>query len=114
MNKLWQQFLEEHEEMALLMKNLKLPNTAPMIFHNNAPWEMRKAKDSGCLCKDCESFHLLRRGVTGACVAIQKILDRVKGVIQPCTELQSSIDYLSKIKDVISTPTGYETIVRCL
>jgi len=114
MNELWQQFLEEHEEMGLLMQNPKLPNTAPMIFHNNAPWEMRKAKDSGCLCKDCESFHLLRRGVTGACAAIVKILDRVKLILQPSTELQSSINYLSKIKDVISTLSGYETIVKCL
>jgi hypothetical protein len=75
MTELWQQFLEEHEEMALLMQTQKLPNTAPMIFCDNAPWEMRKAKDSCCLCKDYESFHLLRRGDTGTCVAIVKILD---------------------------------------
>ena len=75
---------------------------------------MRKAKDSGCLCKDCESFHLLRRGVTGACVAIVKILDQMKSVLHPAAELVSSIEYLSKIKDVISTPSGYETIVKCL
>ena len=72
MNKLWQQFLREHEEIGLLIQNPKLPNTAPMILYNNVPWEMRKAKDSGCLCKECESFHLLRRGVTGAWVAIVK------------------------------------------
>ena len=114
MNELWQLFLNKHEEMGLLMQNPKLPNTAPMIFHNNAPWEMRKAKDSGCLCKDCESFHLLRRGVTGASAVIVKILERAKGILQPSIELQSSIDYLSKIKDVLSTPSGYETIVKCL
>ena len=62
---------------------------------------MRKATDSGCLCKDCDSFHLLRRGVTGACVAIVKILDQMKSVLRPSAELLSSIEYLSKVKDVI-------------
>ena len=54
-------------------------------------------------CKDCESFHLSRSVGTAACNAIQKILDRVKGATQPSTNLQSSIDYLSKIKDDINT-----------
>ena len=100
--------------MALLMQYLKIPNTAPMMFRNNAPWEMKKAKDSGCLCKDCKIVHLIRQGVTGACVAIVKILDLTKSVLHPAAELVSSIEYLSKIKDVISTPSGYETIVKCL
>ena len=60
MNELWHIFLKEHPEMATEMQNKNLPNTAPMLFWTHAPWEMQKALDSGCLCKACESFHLLR------------------------------------------------------
>ena len=35
MNELWDLFIQ----------NTKLPNTAPVLFRNNAPWEMRKAQD---------------------------------------------------------------------
>jgi hypothetical protein len=38
----------------------------------------------------------------------------MKSVLHPSAKLLSSIEYLSKIKDVISTPSGYETIVKCL
>ena len=78
MNELWHEFLKEHTEMATAMQNQNQPNTAPMLFRKHAPWEMRKAQDSGCLCKTCESFHLLRRGVRAACATIDKITDRVR------------------------------------
>ena len=49
-----------------------------------------------------------------ACVTIVKILDQMKTVLHPSAELPSSIEYLSKTKDTISTPSGYEPIVKCL
>ena len=100
--------------MATGMQNVKQPNTAPMIFRCNAPWEMRKANDSGCLCKDCESFHLLRRGVLGACVAIDKVLERLEGSVVGSTDVGHMYAYLTVIKDVIGTPSKYDTIVKCL
>ena len=114
MNELWHQFIEDHPEMATGMQNVKQPNTAPMIFRCNAPWEMRKANDSGCLCKDCESFHLLRRGVLGACVAIDKVLERLEVSVVGSTDVGRMHAYLTVIKDVIGTPSKYDTIVKCL
>jgi len=77
-NDLWVKFLKEHAETAANIQDSEQPHTAPMLFQNNAPWEMRKARDSGCLCKDCESFHVLRRGVIGACASIDTIVDRIE------------------------------------
>ena len=114
MNELWLQFLKEHNEMVVDMHNPKQPNTAPMLFCNNAPWGMRKAQDMGCLCKPCENFHLLRRGVTGACAAIDKLLDRMRSKTDLSTETRSQISVLEKIKDVIVTPSKYDTVVKCL
>ena len=91
------------------MQNTKLPNTALMLFHNHAPWEMIKALDTGCLCKDCEIFHLLRRGITGACVALDKIVERAG-----TAEMSVEITQLIKIKDILSTTSKYDTIVKCL
>ena len=90
------------------------PYTAPTKFRTNAPWEMRKALDTGCLCKDCESFHLLRRGVTGACAAIDKITERVKLPGNVTAEVSAQMDILVKIKEILSTPSKYDTIVKCL
>ena len=66
MNELWLQFLKEHNEMAVGMQNPKQPNTAPMLFRNNAPWEMRKAQDTGCLCKPCENVSLIASRCNGS------------------------------------------------
>ena len=114
MNELWLQFLKEHNEMVVDMHNPKQPNTAPMLFCNNAPWGMRKAQDMGCLCKPCESFHLLRKGVTGACAAIEKLLERMRSKPDLSTGTRSQISVLKKIKDVIATPSKYDPVVKCL
>ena len=83
-NELWHQFIEDHHDMAMAMQNEKQPHTAPMLFRSNAPWEMRKAKDSGCLCKDCKRFHLVRRGVIGASAAIEKQILRGSSCLVTC------------------------------
>ena len=113
-NELWQQFMDDHHELAIGMKNPKMPNTAPMLFRTHAPWEMRKAQDSGCLCKSCYSFHLLRRGVTGACAAIVKVLARIGTGENLSSQAVSQKHVLEKIKDVIETPSKYDTVVKCL
>ena len=87
------------------MQNQKQPNTATMLFRNHAPWEMRKAQDSGCLCKQCKGVHLLRRGVPGACAAIDNIVDRVTLQGSVTRETQSQLDILKKIKDMLTTPS---------
>ena len=113
-HELWDLFMEDHYEITMVMQNKKLPNTAPMLFWNNTPWEMQKAQDSGCLCKGCESFHMLRRGVVGACAAIDKIINRLRSLSPLSRETRSQVDVLNKIKDVVSTPSKYDTIVKCL
>ena len=75
---------------------------------------MRKAQDSGCLCKACEIFHLLRCGVIGACEAIDKLIDRLRSLGALSEETCSQVDVLAQIKDFISTPSKYDTIVKCL
>ena len=114
MNELWHIFLKEHPEMATEMQNKNLPNTAPMLFRTHARWEMRKALDSGCLCKACESFHLLRRGVLDACSEIGKIIDRVKFRGSVSEETESQLRVLKKIEDVLATPRKYDTVVKFL
>ena len=114
MNELWHGFIEKHLEMATGMQNKKQPNAAPMLFRKNAPWEMRKAQDSGFLCKAREIFHLLLRGVIGACAAIDKLIDRLRSLGALSEETCSQFDVLAQIKDVIATPRKYDTIVKCL
>jgi hypothetical protein len=70
--------------------------------------------DTGCLCKDCESFHLLRRGTTGACAAIDKIVERMNLPGNNTNEMRVELDQLIKIKEIISTPSKYDTIVKYL
>ena len=114
-DELWTKFLEEQPETATNLQDPARPNTAPMIFRTNAPWEMRKARDSGCLCKDCESFHALRRGVTGACASIDKIVERIEAGSKAQKEkAEDDLVLLRSIKDVIATPSKYDTIVACL
>ena len=96
------------------MQHVTQPNTTSMIFRSNAPWEMSKTNDSDCLCKDYESFHLLRRGVLGACVAIGKVLERLHGSLEGSADLGYMHAYLTAIKDVTSTPSKYGTILKCL
>ena len=96
------------------MQNQKQPNTVPMLFRTHAQLEMRKTQDSGCLCKPCESFTLLHRGVTGACAAIQKILDRIRDTENLSTKTKFQKSVLEKIKDVIATPSKYDTVVEYL
>ena len=113
-NELWLKFILEHVEMAINMRNVKMPNTAPMRFRSNAPWKMHKAMDTGCLCKDCVNFHLLRRGTTGACAAIDKIVGRMNLPSNNTVEMRVKLDQLIKIKEIIPTPNKYDTIVKCL
>ena len=114
-NELWAKFLKEHAETATNIQDLERPYTAPMVFRNNAPWEMRKARDSGCLCKDCESFHVLRRGVIGACTSIDTIVDRVgSSSVAKKRRAEKSLSLLKQIKEVIQTPSKYDCIVACL
>ena len=91
------------------MCNPNMPNTAPMLFRNHTPWETRKALDTGCLCKDCESFHFLQRGITGACAAVDKIIERAGAA-----DVSIEITQLIKIKDMLSTPSNYDTMVKYL
>ena len=70
---------------------------------------MRKALDTGCLCKYCESFHLLRRGITGVCDTLDKIVERAG-----TAEVSVEITQLIKIKDILSTSSKYDTMVKCL
>ena len=91
------------------------PNTAPMIFHTNAPWEMRKALDSGCLCKDCETFHSLRRGLVGACTAIDTISARIElSNIATRRKATDDLVHLKQTKAILSPPSKCDTIVKCL
>ena len=75
---------------------------------------MRKAQDSGCLCKSCKSFALLRRGATGACATIQTVLDKIRDTNNLSTEAKSQKSVLEEIKDVIAVPSKYDTVVKCL
>ena len=75
---------------------------------------MRKARDSGCLFKDCESFPALRRGVTSACASIDKILERVKSSSTAMRRrAEKYILLLKKIREVIATSSKCDTIVAC-
>ena len=113
-NELWHQFIEEHHGVAMGMQNKNQPNTAPIIFCDNVPWEMRKVKDSGCLYKQCGSFHLFHIGMTCACAAIYKILTKMQNLNNITAEVTGQINVLVKIKDVIATPSKHNTCVKCL
>ena len=75
---------------------------------------MRKAQNSGCLCKACEIFHLLLCGVIGACTYINKLIDRLRSLGALSEDTCSQVDVLAQIKDVIATPSKYDTTVKCL
>ena len=64
--------------MAAKYQNEKLPNTCPKILRDHAPWEMRRAHDSSCLCSNCEGMNALGREVTGACAVIGAVIKHVE------------------------------------
>ena len=116
-NEMWQKFLFKHSELGKDLHNLKLPNIniAAMIFRTNTPCEMRKVHDAGCLCKDCQSFHALWHVMVGACTVISKITERLESsTLSLQQNVEGDIALLSKIEDVLATPSKYDTIVTCL
>ena len=91
------------------------PYTAPTKFRTNAPWEMRKMFDEGCLCKSCESFHCLRRGLIGASAAIDLIVKRIEeSSVGSRRKATKDLEMLQRIKSILATPSKYDTIVECL
>ena len=143
MGELWIKFKQEHSDLAAKYQNEKLPNTCPKILRDYAPWEMRRTHDSSCLCSDCEGMNALRRGVTGACAAIDEIIKHVETTnstsasastdqlaatksltnkqaglsihkISRAKSVSEDLTILREIKKIISMPYKYDTIVACL
>ena len=85
------------------MQDKKLPNTSPMLICNNAPCEMRKAHDSSWLCKRYKNFHILQRGVIGACAEINKIIHKLRLLVPVSKATSSQVDVLTDIKYVVAT-----------
>ena len=75
---------------------------------------MRKAIDSGCLCKDCKTIHLVCQGVVGASAVIDNIVERVESSAIMSTQTRYDLDMLTKTNDILSTPSKYDTVVKCL
>ena len=115
MDELWLKFRDEHTQLADRYMNEKKPNTCPRIIRDNAPWEMRKATSSSCLCSGCEGMNACRRGVTGACAAIDDIAKIVQSTKDTSDEsISRDLVRLIEIKEIISQPSKYDTIVACL
>ena len=71
--------------------------------------------DEGCLCKSCESFHCLKRGTVGACSAIDIISKRIEeSSVGSRRKATKDLTILHRIKDILATPSKYDTIVECL
>ena len=81
----------------------------PRVFRETAPFEMKKAADTGCLCIHCEGMNELRRESKGAASQIEAILQRTKHTLNASMTAQ-----LGRIKFIISMPSKYESIVECL
>ena len=101
--------------MAATIVTAVKPYTAPTKFSSNAPWEMQKMFDKGCLCKSCESFYCLRRVLIGACTAIDLIVKQIEessiGSRQKATK---DLEILQQIKSILSTPSKYDATLECL
>ena len=115
MDELWLKFKYEHANLAEGYQSESKPNTCPKIVRNNAPWEMRKVTSSSYLCSGCEGMNALRRGVTEACAAIDAIEELVQSTKDTRDESVSrDLVSLMEIKEIISKPSKYDTIVACL
>ena len=114
-NELWAKFVKENPEFTASIATPGKPYTAPTIFRTNAPWEMRKMHDEGCLCKSCESFHCLKRGTVGVCSVIDIISKRIEeSSVESRRKATKDLTTLHRIKDILATPSKYDTIVECL
>ncbi|KAL7534418.1 hypothetical protein ACHAXR_005863 [Thalassiosira sp. AJA248-18] len=114
MDELWAKFKKEHQDMATKYGDAKRPHTCPRILRDYAPWEMRKADDSSCLCIECEGMNALSRGVTGACVVIDAITKRVESTNVINASTARDLNSLKDIRDIISMPSKYDKVVACL
>ena len=117
MDELWAKFKKEHADLGAKYLNEKMPNTCPRILRDNSPWEMRRAHDSSCLCINCEGMNVLRRGVSAACTAIDTIIANAIDSIDNNNDvsiISNDIFRLNEIREIISMPSKYDTIVSCL
>lgn len=112
----WDAFGRDHPDVHERYKNAKQPHTAPRIFRECKPAEMKKGKDAGCLCIKCEGFQGLFRGASQACTKIDEVITRLDAhksgpsgsIVTRATSL------LEKISEILSSPSKYQAIVSCL
>ena len=70
---LWAAFRKFAPHVAEKIATPNYPNECPTILRREAPWELVKGTDSGCLCTNCEGTNALCRGKSKACSAIDDI-----------------------------------------
>jgi len=70
---LWAGFKKAHPVTHENYIDKERPNLAPRVFRENAPFEMKKVHDTGCLCIHCEGMNELRRESKGAASQIEAI-----------------------------------------
>ena len=110
---LWLKFKKDYPDLYELYKYEKMPNTAPRIFRENAPFEMIKAPDQSCLCVNCEDMANLLRGSTAACNAIDAVLEKVKDRDDDAG-LLNEVSHLKSIKNIISQPSKSDSMIACM
>ena len=113
MSEQWVQFGKEHEDLYEKYKYEKQPHTAPRVFRESTPLEMRKGKDVGCLCIKCEGFQGLLRGATEARSKLKNIIEQMKAHDLDPT-IANAIPLLRNIEDILSSPSKYDIIKACL
>ena len=94
-------------------KDRKRPHLAPRVFRENAPFQMKKAHDTGCCCIECEGMNELKRGSNGAAAKIEEILKRLQSSVTRSAN-PALTSTLAKIRYIITKPSKYESIVACL
>ena len=110
---LWAGFRKDHPATYEKYKDSKQPHLAPRVFRENDPFQMKKAHDTGCCCIECEGMNELKRGSNGAAAKIEEVMKRLQSSVTRSAN-PALTSTLAKIRDIITKPSKYESIVACL
>ena len=76
-DELWAGFKKDHPATYDQYKNKSKPLLAPRVFRDNAPFQVKKAHDTGCCCIKCEGMNELRRGCNGAAAKLVDVISLI-------------------------------------
>lgn len=129
---LWNTFKKLDPVVSSKIANPKKPEDVPTLFRIAAPWEMRKGRDTGCLCTICENLEQIRRGQMATLKLLNDLVEREKyekesgsrdsgdeELLSTSNNISGSANniFMTKVKyiaSILSASSKFDMVCKCL